>query len=255
MNKIMLILALTLNFASFNICSSEKIKFLFTEDESVKDATDDNSVFDNKMKSKELTSSKYWNTPLTRLDYILLQLQSDADKAIKELLKVYDDGTSKLGGKFKKIENEKKMQKLIGKYQDFSGDNIVYFDEKRGNILAGFTIRNLGEPIIPLKKSCEELIESIASGWYGMPRQKMTGYTYHNKFSLINRGNGYDNLTPHFKKIAKNIVYRLQLVSSVKDYKDTKWSTKTFSMMCWKFPNQNEIEYLKWSNKYSLDKK
>ena len=95
-------------FISLNAHSLEKAIFPFTIDEQVQDYKEDENIIS--IESKELNSDKYWNTPLTRLDYILFQLKKAADKNQNKLIKVYSDGSSfiKNTEAILDISNEKK---------------------------------------------------------------------------------------------------------------------------------------------------
>ena len=72
MKKFLTILTFFL-FISLNAQSLEKAIFPFTIDEQVQDYKENENIIS--IESKELNSDKYWNTPLTRLDYILFQLR------------------------------------------------------------------------------------------------------------------------------------------------------------------------------------
>ena len=112
-----------------NAYSLEKAIFPFTIDEQVEDFKENENIIS--IESKALNSDKYWNTPLTRLDYILFQLKKIADENQKELIKVHSDGSS-LGSYFERYENLKKFQDILGKWQNQVKNNI-YFDEKKEN--------------------------------------------------------------------------------------------------------------------------
>ena len=97
-------------FISLNAHSLEKAIFPFTIDEQVQDYKEDENIIS--IESKELNSDKYWNTPLTRLDYILFQLKKAADKNQNKLIKVYSDGSSLLRSNFERYENLNRFHNL-----------------------------------------------------------------------------------------------------------------------------------------------
>ena len=233
---------------SLNAHSLEKAIFPFTIDEQVQDYKEDENIVS--IESKELNSDKYWNTPLTRLDYILFQLKRIADENQNKLIKVYSDGSSLLRSNFERYENLKKSQDLFGKYKEPQVRNSIFFDEKKGKIVAMFQIEDVGKPKKPMKEICAEILDLNIIGGLGMPDQRMTGYTYHN--ILLNelfRGGNFDDYTKHLKKIADNIVYALAITSTISNSLE-KRDEDVLSMTCFKLTNNDEINYRKWSYKF-----
>ena len=99
---------------SGNAYANEKLIFPFTVDEQIQTFKDGGEkIVTNK--SNELIKDEYWNTPLTKLDYYLIQLKNKADETSKEIGKIYSDGSAYLLEYFDRIEYLKKYQKLFGK--------------------------------------------------------------------------------------------------------------------------------------------
>ena len=109
MKKLLSILVLGL-LLSGNVYSIESVIFPFTVDEKVKNLKDGEDVIQTE--SNELKSDDYWNTPLTKLDYYLMQIKQGADEASKDMEKVFSDGSSMLEEYFENI----KVQKNTGIY-------------------------------------------------------------------------------------------------------------------------------------------
>lgn len=232
---------------NFNAYSLEKAIFPFTIDEQVEDFKENENIIS--IESKALNSDKYWNTALTRLDYILFQLKKIADENQKKLIKVHSDGSSLLGSYFERYENLKKFQDILGKYVKPEVKNNIYFDEKKGKILVWFQIDNVGKPKKPMKEACAKILDLYIIGGLGMPDQKISGYTYHN--TILNelfRGGDYDDYTEHLKKIANNIVYALGITSNISNSLE-KRDEDILNMTCFKLSNNDEIDYRKWSFK------
>ncbi len=235
-------------FISLNAHSLEKAIFPFTIDEQVQDYKEDENIIS--IESKELNSDKYWNTPLTRLDYILFQLKKAADKNQNKLIKVYSDGSSLLRSNFERYENLKKSQEFFGKYKEPQVKNNIFFDEKKGKIVVMFQIDDVGKPKKPMKEICAKILDLNIIGSWGMPDQKMSGYLYHN--TLLNelfRGGDFDDYTEHLQKIADNIAYALSITSTISNSLE-KRDEDVLSMTCFKLSNNNEIDYRKRSYKF-----
>ena len=135
MKKILLIFALTLLLGT-NTNSAEPIIFPFTIDEQVQTAKDNEDVV--KIQSNELKSDDYWNSPLTKLDYYLMQIKNGANEASKDMERVHSDGSSMLGQYFENIKIQKKFWEIYGKYEKSAVSNKVYYDEAKGKIIIHF---------------------------------------------------------------------------------------------------------------------
>jgi hypothetical protein len=111
MKKLLGIVVLGL-FFSGSAYSAEPIVFPFTIDEQVQTAKDNEDVV--QIQSNELKSDDYWNSPLTRLDYYLIQIEQGANEASKDMEKVYADGSSMLGQYFENIKVQKNFGICMG---------------------------------------------------------------------------------------------------------------------------------------------
>jgi len=244
MKKIFLIIILNLLYVNFSFADLETKKehppFPFTVDDKVKEFDEIEKMFTIFSSTTDIKTDKFWNQPITKLDYILMQIKKHADEKSKQVL----NGRA-LKEYFDKYENKKKYHELFGRYKDIQLDNSVFFSEKSGKILVSFVINDVGKAKKPMSEICENLLKYDFIS-YPLPDQKIMGYSYHN--ALLNelyRGDGYENYNTHLKKIADNLVYSLSITSLVSMSK-TKKDYDIFTMMCWK-PNEDEIEYRKWS--------
>ena len=224
-----------------NISIAEKIKppFAFTADDKIPNSKDGEVLITNK--STEIINEPFWGQPLTKLDYILMQLKHHADNKSKKL----KEGKT-LGYYFHRAQNSKSSWEFLGKYKDITVNNSVYFNEDIGKIIVVFSIENLGKAKEPMSEICKNIFKFDIIG-YPLPEQKMMGYQYHN--AILNelfRGDSYNNYNNYLEKIADNLVYVLSLNSEVL-LDVSKKDTDMFNMNCWKPDKSDNYIFRKWS--------
>lgn len=229
---------------NFNANSLEPILFPFTVDEQVKTAEDNEDIIKNK--STELKSDSYWNKPFTKLDYYLMQIKNNADKASESWQKVYSDGSGILVEEFEKIKVEKKYWSFSGKTEEIEVSNNVYFNEEIGKVIITFSIK-AGKAKKPLKETCENLIENYMARDFYIPSQNIRPSSPNKRLlNLLYRGGGYENYNKEIKKIADNIVYVVGITSEVlRDIEKSGYDY--FNMTCYKTSSDEEIIFRKWS--------
>ena len=190
-----------------NIAISEykqvEVPFLFTEDEELESIslfpTDKSktTVEDKylKDKSKAILNDKFLNEPLTKLDFILMQMNEKMDEIIKT---VKED--------FKYLQYFEKKEKWIHTdVMEFTVDGAVTFVRDLGKIEVSLTIENMGKPRIPMKQICEHIMQFTHIGIY-FPQRKR-GFYYHNKYlNELNRRDGFQNYEASLEKIANNVI-------------------------------------------------
>ena len=226
-----------------NASDKKKPLFDFTLDEQVESYKDDINLG----KSNDIKNSEYWNTPLTKLDYILLQLKIKAEETEKK----FTSYKYPIKDHFKRQLNPKKYRSISGKYTKHDVDSFVYYNEEQGKIVVQIAIDDLGVPKKPMKETCEYFLKYTMIG-YPLPNNKIVGYNYHN--SLLNelfRGGEYKDYSAELEKIANNLVYVLQLSSTklVDELHESKIDTDTHVMSCWKLTGKDEFTFRKnsWS--------
>jgi len=218
--------------------------FPFTIDEQIQNHKDGEDVINSK--SNLLSSDKYWNTPLTKLDYYLMQLKDKADETSKEIELIHSDGSGYLLNYFEKIERLKKYHKLFGRYEDFRVSSDVYYNESKGKIIIGFSIDNVGKAKKPMKELCKTLLEKDLR-LRGMPDQSFSSPVYYRMLlNQLYRGEDQKELNKQVKKIADNMVYRVSITSTVSTSSE-KDDYKMFSISCFKLSDEEKIIYRKWS--------
>jgi len=227
------------------VLSLEKAMFPFTIDEQVKEAEDNETFI--KETSKEIIKDDYWNSPLTKLDYMLMQIKKTADKTSEYLLSDTESGTV-LDGYFEKGMYLKKYRKIFGTYKKQEVENYIYFDEAKGKIIISFRIKELGKAKQPMKEICSSMMKLYMGGLH-MPRQELIGYSYHNNLlKELFRGGDYKDYNKYVEKIANNIVYVLSL-TSINQKSMEKRDEEIFNMTCFKTSKDSEVEFRKWSYK------
>jgi len=246
MKKAILVLLVGLLWCNISFAGVEKKEeappFAFTSDDKVNDVVEGELIITDK--SIDIKMDGYWNQPLTKLDYVLMQFKKKAEEKSKKVLK----GRA-LKEYFEKYKNIKKYHEYFGKYKDFQVDNSVMFSEESGKIIIHFTINDVGKAKKPMSEICKDLLKYDIIE-YPLPDQKMTGWGYHN--ALLNelyRGDGYKNYTKSLEKIANNLVYVLSITSQVST-SETKRDDDLFHMSCWKLSDEDEYIFRKWSSSY-----
>ena len=200
-----------------------------------------------KNKSNELNSSKYWNTPLTKLDYYLIQIKKAADETSAELGTIHSDGSGFLLNYFERIEYQKKFQKLFGKYETFNISNNVYYDETKGKIIISLAVDNVGKAKQPMKTTCQAIMKRYMSSGYKLPQQTYRFASPNRRLlEQLYRGGSYDDYKDELEKFADNIVYYVNITSTT-SHSLEKTDTETFNMGCYKLSFDDEMIYRKWS--------
>lgn len=227
-----------------NAYSSEPVLFPFTVDEQVKTSEDNEDIIKNK--STELKSDTYWNKPFTKLDYYLMQIKDNADKASKNWQKVYSDGSGLLVDEFEKVKVEKKYWSFSGKTEDIEVSNNVHFNEETGKVIISFSIK-AGKAKKPLKETCEKLIEEEMAKDIYIPSQNIRPASPNIRLlNLLYRGGGYKSYNNEIKKVADNIVYVVSITSEVlRDIEKSGYDY--FNMTCYKTSSDEDIIFRKWS--------
>ena len=246
MKKLFLYAFLGLLWCNISFAGIEKKEevppFAFTADDKVNDVVEGELISTNK--SIDIKMDGYWNQPLTKLDYVLMQLKQKADEKSKQVLK-----RRTLKQYFEKYENIKKHQMFAGKYKDFQIDNSVGFNEETGKIIVHFSIDGVGKAKNPMSEICKDLLKYVIIQ-YPLPDQKIGRWNYHN--ALLNelyRGDDYKNYTKPLEKIANNLVYALSITSEV-SLSETKKDDDVFHMSCWKLSDEDKYIFRKWSQSY-----
>lgn len=233
-------------FFSFKIIAAE-VPFAFTVDEKVQDIK--NYELSTNTKSTELNNDKYWNQPLTKLDYVLIQLKNSADKTSDFFLTKINPNGTRLDFYFEKAENPIDGPSFLGKYKTPRASNSVYFDELKGKIIVKFEISDVGKAKKPMKEICSDIMKYYIAEGFNMPRQELFGFSHHNTLlKELYRGGNFDDYNKYLETIANNLVYVLILNSTVsKSLTLKKMEEDHFVMICSKISKNEKIRFGKSS--------
>lgn len=223
MKKLIILIILPLCIINSSNAELPAPPFEFTVDEKISD-WEDTDTFKNVKKSSKIINDEFWNQPLTKLDYVLIQLKQLADERLDSIT---DKSMSEY---FEKNEYKKEYQKTFGKYKTLNLDNDVYFDKEKGKIIIGFEIDGLGKAKQPMSEICQNILELYLISFV-MPKKERGMWFYHN--TLLNelyRGDQYENYSDNLKNIANNIIYILKLTSEIEF--DHELDVDFFTMAC-----------------------
>ena len=193
---IILVLAANLCSSMSGAVANERVEvpFLFTEDQ----ALSSTFVVEELTPSRELGENAFLNAPLTRLDYILIEIEDRLNRPST-------------------IANAKTtLRKAFGRVVphgsgiEFTG--YARFMKESGKVVVSYTARGLGEPKVPMSQTCTELMKYLLS--YTIP-QKPFGYMYHNTVLGVLAREDHDVYTPVLAVLAKNVVHVIKLQSSI----------------------------------------
>ena len=234
-----LVLGLLVSTPAYSETSEKRPQFPYTADAQLEISNFDEEL--KKIASYEIRNEKYWNEPLTRLDYVLMQLKIMANE--------YQEFMLEKDGLFSKwIQQDfEKAESVFAYYKkDFKVDNSVYFNEESGKIVVSFEIGDLGKSKRPLSEICKSFLGSHIAGHYFL-NQELLGYTYHNKIlKELYRGDDYSNYNEYLNKIAKNLAYLLVLKTQVIADREKK-IVDHFLLSCGKLTNEDKYIFNKHS--------
>ena len=147
---------------------------------------------------------------------------------------------------FEKVKVEKKYWSIAGKTEDIKVSNNVFFNEDKGKIIIGMSIK-AGKPKKPLKETCKNLIENSMARSFYLPSQKIVPSSPNKSLlNLLYRGGTYENYNEELEKVANNIVYVSSITSEVLRDLD-KGGYDYFNMTCYKLSSDEDIIFRKWS--------
>jgi hypothetical protein len=203
------------------ISAKERPTFLFGEDEALSDTGE---FFDAIEKSSEIKNDEFLQTPLSRLDYVLIKLEEELNSE-KEYL------TSKIKAYFERIDDH-----YSPPYAEFSAS----YSEKIGRIELGAHFYALGKPRKSMKSFCNEIIEDLQVMFPQKPEGLMM---YNRSLGILNRKKF------KFYKIPVGVITRnhsLAVRLESKHGGNQKYGHKYF-LQCYKLDHESPIKYQKLS--------
>lgn len=195
-----------------------KVPFLFSEDEQLPQ-TDL-----GKMASSDLISAdQYLSAPLTRLEYMLMMLES----RLNEPSQIHD------------VEI-----KLTSGFENASGTAIikgfVRYYPMNGKIRVGYRVSSLSRPKIPMRKTCDDVLSELEV----IAPQGVSGFFYHNTVLGVLAQKDFSEYTESLDHLKQGIVHMVTLETAPDNNK------AGFSLTCQRSKDGEPIVY--WRSSFKL---
>lgn len=213
---------LTLSFATTVHAQEVKVPFLFSEDDNL-DQTDLRKTIP---KSRSVQDNSYLNAPMTRLEYMLTQLEAGLNSELPrsgvhhQLSDAFEYSRSKLS-------------------TQVSVDGFARYSRETGRITVGYKIEHLGRAKKPMRNTCDEILFLLEMG---VPQENY-GYLMHNTVLGVLAQEDYTTYTPVMETLAKSIVHRVMLQSQTED------THVTHGLTCQRTGKGAPIQYYRYSFK------
>jgi hypothetical protein len=195
--------------------AAKDVPFLFAEDEALSDSGE---FFDKIEKSHEIEKDEFLQSPLTKLDYILMKLEN-------ELIGQKDRIAGEINTYFEKQ----------GKYSEANLEFHAYYRENFGRIGLKVEITGLGKPKQPMKKFCDEIIEELQSVF---PQEPSGFMMYHRSLGILARKEFKFYKSP-VDIITRNHSFGVRLQS---DYKNGRFEDHYY-LQCFKLDSKSPTQY------------
>jgi hypothetical protein len=168
-----------------------KVPFLFTEDQNAPQV----DLNKNITRSDALRNHLYLTGPITRLDYMLIQMERRLNRefilsSIKTMLK-------------KNFERVKKS------YGSMDVEGFARYSDDLGKVIVGYVVQEVGRARKPMRKTCEALLLEME---WTVP-QENRGFSFQRVLGVLEHTNNYATYMPMFNLLAENIVYKASITS------------------------------------------
>ena len=187
-------IVLLLSPAVETLAQDIKVPFLFSEDEQL----DQTEVTEAIPRSKDLQTDPFLNAPMTRLEYLLTQLESHINNETSLVRREVSEGF------------ESDPRETYGATVSIAG--FAKYARGIGRIMVGYRIEGLGRPKKPMRITCDKLLAGLK---HAAP-QVADGYSYHNTILGVLAQEDYAAYTPALQKLAKNIVHKVRLTHTLR---------------------------------------
>ena len=181
-----------LNVPAFAADDPVKVPFLFGADETVPQTDFDSTT----LPSDALRTDPFLNAPITRLEYILTQMEKRLNNSsvmanvMRALDRGFEPNDGPLGDSLKTVSPA-----------------ALYFETK-GDVIIGISAEYLGRPRIPMKETCEALLTQLSTTLPNVP----LGYLLANTvLGVLVHKKKLDEYVPTLAKLADRFVYRVIL--------------------------------------------
>jgi hypothetical protein len=194
--------------------AEKQVPFLFAEDEALSDSGD---FYDQINKSDEIGNDEFLQSPLTKLDYVLMKLEDELqghESSINSRINDYFDNN------------------IMGSGFNFS----VRYIERTGRIVFYVKVMTLGKPKQPMKKFCDEIIKHLQIFFPQEPK----GYLmYHQSLGILERKGSFSSYKSSVENITRNHSYLVDLHSMYKAEKDNSH----YYLKCVKVDSKSPTQY------------
>jgi hypothetical protein len=208
------------------------VDFLFSEDNKPSPTREE---FMAGMQPKSMLREDHWlNEPLTRLDYVLINIQAhltkNASNKADELMREY-------------------FEPSPSKSQTPSAEFTASYDEKTERLRLGATVTGVGKPKKPIKEFCRSLQVYMGQQY---PLQPIGDAWSNNALGLLRRRDGdLPEYTDAATKLRESAVYIVVVTSSY----NVEDGTAIYTLACRQQGDGQELEYYKTSSVLVGDKK
>ncbi len=215
-------IVLLLSPAVETLAQDIKVPFLFSEDEKI----DQTEVTGAIPRSTDLQTDPFLTAPMTRLEYMLTQLESHINNQASLVRSEVSEGFE--------ADPRKAAYGIMGSIKGY-----VRYAREKGRIIVGYTIEDLGRPKRPMRITCDKLLVWLER----TAPQGDSGYLYHNTILGVMAQDAYAVYTPTLQKLAKNIVHKVRLDSRTED------GNVTHTLICQRTEKDAPVQYERHSSK------
>ncbi len=197
------------------LAQESKVPFLFHEDENL----DQTEVTKAIPRSTDLQSEPFLNSPMTRLEYILTQLESHINNETNLVRREVSDGF------------EPDSRKPFSPTVSIAG--YARYAREVGRIIVEYKIEGLGRPKKPMRITCDKLLAQLKH----IAPQAAPDYLYHNTLLGVLAQDDFAAYTPTLQRLAKNIVHKVRLDSR------TENGNVMHTLICQRTENDAPVQY------------
>ena len=203
-----------------------KVPFLFTEDQRAPQV----DLYKNITRSDALRNHPFLTEPMTRLEYMLIQMER------------------RLNGKIQlssiKFMLKKNFERVKGPLRDLlSVEGFARYSDDNGKVLVAYEVRWVGRPRIPMRKSCEAILSEME---WTVPQENLGPILYNEILGVLAHTKNDVTYAPMLSLLAANIVHRVS-ITSITDESDNK-GDMIHIFHCQREIRGGEIVYQKFSS-------
>jgi hypothetical protein len=204
--------------------ASVKVPFLFSED----DKLPQTELHDAIPPSTTVADNQFLNAPLTRLEYMLMQLEAQLNEKLGQDVYVLD--VVKKAFDSHQVHGHTSSPRIKGSAR---------YDQKLSRVLVGWTVEELGRPRVPMRTTCDTILNALNR----LAPQEMQGYLWHNTALGVLAQRDIDWYTPTLAILARSVVHWVRLQSRTEGFR------VTHTLACQQISADAPIVYQRYSFK------